>query len=110
MEVHDARAELCCQHLDSSQQAVKVSQQTELVDEDAMSQIRKGHDTMCVVLTSRHKNLDTVRAVWTTGNIKASASLSPHHGWLHFCFFHPHHLKLPLIEHLCTGRVLHSSL
>lgn len=85
MEVRDARAELCCQHLAPSQQAVKVSQQTELVDEDAMSQIRKGHDTMCVVLTSRHKNLDTVRAVWTTGDIKASASLSPHHGWLpHF--------------------------
>uniref|UniRef100_A0A8C2LFY0 Katanin p80 WD40 repeat-containing subunit B1 n=1 Tax=Cricetulus griseus TaxID=10029 RepID=A0A8C2LFY0_CRIGR len=52
--------------------AVKVPQQAELVDEDAMSQIRKGHDTMCVVLTSRHKNLDTVRAVWTTGDIKTS--------------------------------------
>ncbi|XP_077842310.1 katanin p80 WD40 repeat-containing subunit B1 isoform X7 [Macaca mulatta] len=50
--------------------AVKIPQQAELVDEDAMSQIRKGHDTMCVVLTSRHKNLDTVRAVWTTGDIK----------------------------------------
>uniref|UniRef100_A0A8C9QDU7 Katanin p80 WD40 repeat-containing subunit B1 n=1 Tax=Spermophilus dauricus TaxID=99837 RepID=A0A8C9QDU7_SPEDA len=52
--------------------AVKVPQQAELVDEDAMSQIRKGHDTMCVVLTSRHKNLDTVRAVWTTGDVKTS--------------------------------------
>uniref|UniRef100_A0A452V8B8 Katanin p80 WD40 repeat-containing subunit B1 n=1 Tax=Ursus maritimus TaxID=29073 RepID=A0A452V8B8_URSMA len=52
--------------------AVKIPQQVELVDEDAMSQIRKGHDTMCVVLTSRHKNLDTVRAVWTTGDIKTS--------------------------------------
>ena len=55
-------------------QAVKIPQQAELVDEDAMSQIRKGHDTMCVVLTSRHKNLDTVRGVWTTGDIKASAT------------------------------------
>ncbi|XP_017358090.1 katanin p80 WD40 repeat-containing subunit B1 isoform X1 [Cebus imitator] len=52
--------------------AVKISQQAELVDDDAMSQIRKGHDTMCVVLTSRHKNLDTVRAVWTTSDIKTS--------------------------------------
>uniref|UniRef100_A0A8I3WAJ8 Katanin p80 WD40 repeat-containing subunit B1 n=1 Tax=Callithrix jacchus TaxID=9483 RepID=A0A8I3WAJ8_CALJA len=52
--------------------AVKIPQQAELVDDDAMSQIRKGHDTMCVVLTSRHKNLDTVRAVWTTGDIKTS--------------------------------------
>ncbi|NXI66294.1 KTNB1 protein, partial [Anseranas semipalmata] len=51
--------------------AVKTQSQTELVDEEAMSQIRKGHETMCVVLTSRHKNLDTVRAVWSTGDIKA---------------------------------------
>ncbi|KAF2984191.1 hypothetical protein EK904_013325, partial [Melospiza melodia maxima] len=42
--------------------AVKNQSQTELVDEEAMSQIRKGHETMCVVLTSRHKNLDAVRA------------------------------------------------
>ncbi|XP_027713759.1 katanin p80 WD40 repeat-containing subunit B1 isoform X2 [Vombatus ursinus] len=52
--------------------AVKMPNQSEMVDEDAMSQIRKGHDTMCVVLTSRHKNLDTVRAVWATGDIKTS--------------------------------------
>ncbi|XP_047383291.1 katanin p80 WD40 repeat-containing subunit B1 isoform X3 [Sciurus carolinensis] len=52
--------------------APNIPQQAELVDEDAMSQIRKGHDTMCVVLTSRHKNLDTVRAVWTTGDVKTS--------------------------------------
>lgn len=55
---------------------MKVPQQAELVDEDAMSQIRKGHDTMCVVLTSRHKNLDTVRAVWTTGDIKVRVTPS----------------------------------
>lgn len=53
-------------------QAVKSQSQTELVDEEAMSQIRKGHETMCVVLTSRHKNLDAVRAVWSTSDIKAS--------------------------------------
>lgn len=73
MEAQRPRAELDHQHLGTrSAQAVKIPQQVELVDEDAMSQIRKGHDTMCVVLTSRHKNLDTVRAVWTTGDIKAS--------------------------------------
>uniref|UniRef100_A0A8C0J8K1 Katanin p80 WD40 repeat-containing subunit B1 n=1 Tax=Chelonoidis abingdonii TaxID=106734 RepID=A0A8C0J8K1_CHEAB len=53
-------------------QAVKNQSQCEIVDEEAMSQIRKGHETMCVVLTSRHKNLDTVRAMWTTGDIKTS--------------------------------------
>lgn len=75
VEAHGSRAELCCQHLGAHPlQAMKIPQQAELVDEDAMSQIRKGHDTMCVVLTSRHKNLDTVRAVWTTGDIKASTT------------------------------------
>uniref|UniRef100_A0A803TV25 Katanin p80 WD40 repeat-containing subunit B1 n=1 Tax=Anolis carolinensis TaxID=28377 RepID=A0A803TV25_ANOCA len=52
--------------------AVKNQSLAEIVDEEAVSQIRKGHDTMCVVLTSRHKNLDTVRAVWNTGDIKTS--------------------------------------
>uniref|UniRef100_A0A670K7B8 Katanin p80 WD40 repeat-containing subunit B1 n=1 Tax=Podarcis muralis TaxID=64176 RepID=A0A670K7B8_PODMU len=52
--------------------AVNNQNLAEIVDEEAMSQIRKGHETMCVVLTSRHKNLDTVRAVWSTGDIKAS--------------------------------------
>lgn len=51
---------------------MKNQSQTELVDEEAMSQIRKGHETMCVVLTSRHKNLDAVRAVWSISDIKAS--------------------------------------
>ncbi|XP_069073465.1 katanin p80 WD40 repeat-containing subunit B1 isoform X2 [Pleurodeles waltl] len=46
--------------------------QSEVVDEDAMSQIRKGHDTMCMVLTSRARHLDSVRAVWSTGDIKTS--------------------------------------
>ncbi|XP_043351034.1 katanin p80 WD40 repeat-containing subunit B1 isoform X7 [Dermochelys coriacea] len=52
--------------------AVKNQSQCEIVDEEAMSQIRKGHETMCVVLTSRHKNLDTVRAMWSAGDIKTS--------------------------------------
>ncbi|XP_061103168.1 katanin p80 WD40 repeat-containing subunit B1 isoform X2 [Conger conger] len=43
-----------------------------LSDEDALSQIRKGHDTMCVMLSSRHKNLDTVRTVWRGGDVKTS--------------------------------------
>uniref|UniRef100_A0A669R5E2 Katanin p80 WD40 repeat-containing subunit B1 n=1 Tax=Phasianus colchicus TaxID=9054 RepID=A0A669R5E2_PHACC len=52
--------------------ALKNQSQTELVDEEIMSQIRKGHKTVCMVLTSRHKNLDTVRAVWSTSDIKNS--------------------------------------
>ncbi|XP_078527593.1 katanin p80 WD40 repeat-containing subunit B1 isoform X2 [Lissotriton helveticus] len=46
--------------------------QSEVVDEEAMSQIRKGHDTMCMVLTNRARHLDSVRAVWSTGDIKTS--------------------------------------
>ncbi|KAI7814775.1 katanin p80 WD40 repeat-containing subunit B1, partial [Triplophysa rosa] len=41
-------------------------------DEEALAQIRKGHDTMCVMLTSRYKNLDTVRSVWASGDVKIS--------------------------------------
>ncbi|XP_018112017.1 katanin p80 WD40 repeat-containing subunit B1 isoform X2 [Xenopus laevis] len=52
--------------------AVKSSSPTEVVDDEAVSQIRKGHDTMCMVLTSRMRNLDTVRAVWSSGDIKTS--------------------------------------
>ncbi|XP_015266281.1 PREDICTED: katanin p80 WD40 repeat-containing subunit B1 [Gekko japonicus] len=52
--------------------AMKNQSLTEIVDDEAMSQIRKGHETMCVVLTSRHKNLDAVRAKWSTGDIKTS--------------------------------------
>ncbi|XP_057286389.1 katanin p80 WD40 repeat-containing subunit B1 isoform X1 [Pezoporus wallicus] len=51
--------------------AVKNQSQTEPVDEEAISQIRKGHETMCVVLASRRKNLDTVQAVWSSSDIKA---------------------------------------
>lgn len=39
-------------------------------DEEALTQIRKGHGTMCVMLTSRNKNLDTVRSLWAGGDIK----------------------------------------
>ncbi|XP_076879187.1 katanin p80 WD40 repeat-containing subunit B1 isoform X2 [Brachyhypopomus gauderio] len=41
-------------------------------EEEALSQIRKGHDTMCVMLTSRHKNLNVVCAVWAGNDIKTS--------------------------------------
>ncbi|KAG7327783.1 hypothetical protein KOW79_009389 [Hemibagrus wyckioides] len=41
-------------------------------DEEALTQIRKGHGTMCVMLTSRNKNLDTVRSLWAGGDIKLS--------------------------------------
>lgn len=51
---------------------VKGSSPAEMVDEEAVCQIRKGHDTMCMVLTSRMRNLDTVRAVWSTGDVKTS--------------------------------------
>ncbi|NWX42816.1 KTNB1 protein, partial [Steatornis caripensis] len=51
--------------------AVKNQSQTEHTDEEAISQIRKGHETMCAVLTSRRKNLETVLAIWRAGDIKA---------------------------------------
>ncbi|XP_030582361.1 katanin p80 WD40 repeat-containing subunit B1 [Archocentrus centrarchus] len=46
------------------------SRSAALNDEEALTQIRKGHDTMCVMLSSRHKNLQTVRAMWAREDIK----------------------------------------
>uniref|UniRef100_A0A3P8RHS6 Katanin p80 WD40 repeat-containing subunit B1 n=1 Tax=Amphiprion percula TaxID=161767 RepID=A0A3P8RHS6_AMPPE len=44
-----------------------------LSDDEAVTQIKKGHDTMCVMLSSRHKNLETVRAGWVREDVKVSA-------------------------------------
>lgn len=44
-----------------------------LGDAEALSQITKGHDTMCVMLSSRHKNLETVRTVWAREDIKVGS-------------------------------------
>uniref|UniRef100_A0A8C6TM64 Katanin p80 WD40 repeat-containing subunit B1 n=1 Tax=Neogobius melanostomus TaxID=47308 RepID=A0A8C6TM64_9GOBI len=46
------------------------------VEEEALSQIKKGHDTMCVMLSSRHKNLETVRSVWARDDIKVNFTLT----------------------------------
>ncbi|XP_026234919.1 katanin p80 WD40 repeat-containing subunit B1 [Anabas testudineus] len=43
-----------------------------LSEEEALSQIKKGHDTMCVMLSSRHKNLETIRAVWAREDMKSA--------------------------------------
>ncbi|XP_023857770.1 katanin p80 WD40 repeat-containing subunit B1 isoform X2 [Salvelinus sp. IW2-2015] len=54
------------------QQPARNNRLSVLGDDEALAQIRKGHDTMCVMLTSRHKNLDTIRAVWGSGDVKTS--------------------------------------
>ncbi|XP_051757597.1 katanin p80 WD40 repeat-containing subunit B1 isoform X2 [Ctenopharyngodon idella] len=56
---------VCLQHARNAKASV-------MGDEEALAQIRKGHDTMCVMLTSRYKNLDTVRSVWASGDVKTS--------------------------------------
>uniref|UniRef100_A0AAQ6AJK4 WDR36/Utp21 N-terminal domain-containing protein n=1 Tax=Amphiprion ocellaris TaxID=80972 RepID=A0AAQ6AJK4_AMPOC len=50
-----------------------------LSDDEAVTQIKKGHDTMCVMLSSRHKNLETVRAVWVREDVKVRLSLPAAH-------------------------------
>lgn len=45
-----------------------------LSDAEALTQITKGHDTMCVMLSSRHKNLETVRSVWAREDIKVGSA------------------------------------
>ncbi|XP_068166901.1 katanin p80 WD40 repeat-containing subunit B1 isoform X2 [Antennarius striatus] len=43
-----------------------------LSDADALAQIKKGHETMCVMLSSRHRNLETVRGVWARDDIRSA--------------------------------------
>ncbi|KAK3562073.1 hypothetical protein QTP86_027177, partial [Hemibagrus guttatus] len=57
---------------DILQQPGRSGKSSVTADEEALSQIRKGHVTMCVMLTSRSKNLDTVRSLWAGGDIKLS--------------------------------------
>jgi len=39
-------------------------------DYDAISQISKGHNSMNALLSARNKNLQIVRAMWSSGNVK----------------------------------------
>lgn len=48
------------------------SQSAALSDDEALSQMKKGHETMCVMLSSRLHNLETVRGVWTREDIKSA--------------------------------------
>ncbi|XP_006816983.1 katanin p80 WD40 repeat-containing subunit B1-like [Saccoglossus kowalevskii] len=44
----------------------------EVSESEIISAIEKGHGSMCSVLTSRHKNLDVVRSIWTSGEIRTA--------------------------------------
>lgn len=45
-----------------------------LSEEEALSQIMKGHETMCVMLSSRHKNLEIVQDIWARNDIKTAVN------------------------------------
>uniref|UniRef100_A0A8D2ZNQ9 Katanin p80 WD40 repeat-containing subunit B1 n=1 Tax=Scophthalmus maximus TaxID=52904 RepID=A0A8D2ZNQ9_SCOMX len=47
-----------------------------LSDEDELSQIKKGHATMCVMLSSRRKNLETVRMAWAREDAKNALDIA----------------------------------
>ena len=47
----------------------------DMSEAEAMSAILKGHDSMVAVMSSRQKNLQIVRALWTGGNTKVSNML-----------------------------------
>ena len=42
---------------------------TSRTDSEAIAYVRKGFDTMKLILTNRHKNLEIVRALWTSGDV-----------------------------------------
>ncbi|XP_033626251.1 katanin p80 WD40 repeat-containing subunit B1-like [Asterias rubens] len=48
---------------------IKEQQQTE---GEALESLMRGHDSMCAVLTSRNRNLDVVKAIWTAGDVRTA--------------------------------------
>lgn len=51
---------------------VKAPASNKQSDAERMEGLRKGHASMCQVLSSRHRNLDVVRAIWSSGDVKTS--------------------------------------
>lgn len=45
-----------------------------MTDESVLQTIQNGHDAMSAVMSSRSKNLQIVRAMWTSGNTKVQYS------------------------------------
>ncbi|XP_068594774.1 katanin p80 WD40 repeat-containing subunit B1 isoform X2 [Brachionichthys hirsutus] len=43
-----------------------------LSDDEILSQIGTGHETMCVMLSTRHKNLEAVRDLWFRAGIRSA--------------------------------------
>ncbi|GFO37684.1 katanin p80 wd40 repeat-containing subunit b1 [Plakobranchus ocellatus] len=43
-----------------------------LTESDVVENLTKGHQTMMTVLAQRSRNLQVVRAMWTSGNTKVS--------------------------------------
>ncbi|XP_078689523.1 katanin p80 WD40 repeat-containing subunit B1-like isoform X2 [Branchiostoma floridae x Branchiostoma belcheri] len=41
-------------------------------EDEVLTSLHKGHESMCAVLGNRHRNLEIVRALWTSGDIKTS--------------------------------------
>jgi hypothetical protein len=46
----------------------------ELGDDESTMLLRGGHEVLMNVLVSRHRNLQVVKALWSTGNVKVSNS------------------------------------
>uniref|UniRef100_S4RII6 Katanin p80 subunit C-terminal domain-containing protein n=1 Tax=Petromyzon marinus TaxID=7757 RepID=S4RII6_PETMA len=44
----------------------------EMTEEEVLSQVRKGYETLCTLLTDRHKKLKIVLALWTSCEIKTA--------------------------------------
>ncbi|KAI0210792.1 Katanin p80 WD40 repeat-containing subunit B1 [Lamellibrachia satsuma] len=44
----------------------------DMSETEAVSMIVKGHESMMAVMTNRNKNLQVVRALWTSGNMKTA--------------------------------------
>jgi len=64
---------------------------TDMSETEAVSLIVKGHESMMAVMTNRNKNLQVVRALWTSGNMKVRRMSTSHahmFSSILWCLFH----------------------
>ncbi|XP_071958298.1 katanin p80 WD40 repeat-containing subunit B1-like [Antedon mediterranea] len=50
----------------------KTSQVEAKSESEVIESLNKGHDSMCAVMTSRNKNLQVIKAIWSTGDTKTA--------------------------------------
>uniref|UniRef100_UPI00358F0A82 katanin p80 WD40 repeat-containing subunit B1 n=1 Tax=Myxine glutinosa TaxID=7769 RepID=UPI00358F0A82 len=66
------KSEVSNKNIPRGLQASDFMQHHTVTEEDVVARARRGHKKVCSVLASRHKKLELVRSIWSTGDIKTA--------------------------------------